>query len=169
MKSLLAKLSEDFPAISFQAGKQFCWSPKDQKIVFKALTSPKKVGIWSLLHEVGHATLGHQTYKSDFELLQLEVAAWQEAQNLAAKYSHTIDIEHVQDCLDTYRDWLHLRSSCPMCGNKSLQESLRLYTCFNCDTKWQVTTSRFCRPYRRLVPISSTSEYRNLRQIPNFR
>jgi hypothetical protein len=92
--------------------------------------------------------LGHQTYRSDFELLLLEVAAWDKAKQLAASQGITMDEEHIQDCLDTYRDWLHERSTCPRCGTVSLQASPSEYNCHNCSASWQVSKSRFCRPYR---------------------
>lgn len=155
MRQLLRRLAADFPALAFQPGEQFCWSPEDKQITYNAENDDETVAAWSLLHEVSHAVLGHSTYSSDFELLQLEVAAWEQASRLAATYSHTIDADHMQDCLDTYRDWLHRRSTCPTCGNRSLQETPRQYACFNCDTRWHVTASRFCRPYRRLQPIET--------------
>lgn len=155
MQQLLSKLVADFPALSFQPGEQFCWSPEDKQITFNPVSGDEEIAAWSLLHEVSHAALGHSTYSSDFALLQLEVAAWGHARELASTYGHTIDPDHIQDCLDTYRDWLHRRSTCPTCGNRSLQETVRQYSCFNCETKWQVTASRFCRPYRRLQPIET--------------
>jgi len=158
MQRLLARLAADFPELTFRAGEAFCWSPGDKQIVYRIGISEENVGVWSLLHELGHATLDHSTYQSDFALLQLEVAAWEAARDLAATYGHQIDPDHIQDCLDTYRDWLHRRSTCPTCGNKSLQETARQYACFNCDTRWHVTASRFCRPYRRLATSSQELE-----------
>jgi hypothetical protein len=152
MQALLHKLAADFPTLNFQPGEQFCWSPEEKQVTFKLDSANERIGQWALLHEVAHALLGHNTYASDFELLQLEVAAWEKARQLAPGYGCEINADHIQDCLDTYRDWLHRRSTCPTCGNRSLQETHRQYSCFNCDTKWHVTASRFCRPYRRLQP-----------------
>lgn len=169
MQVLLHKLAADFPALTFCQGEQSCWSPQEKKIIFMIEAEDETISIWSLLHEVGHAAQGHTTYHSDFELLQLEAAAWQHAQILADKYGYAIDSDHIQDCLDTYRDWLHRRSTCPTCGNRSLQESARQYSCFNCDTKWQVTTSRFCRPYRRLAPSMTKSQVPITKQATHFK
>lgn len=171
MTTLLHKLFADFPALTFQAGAQFCWSPKDRQVIFRAEAMEETLGGWSLLHEVGHALLDHSTYTSDFELLQMEAAAWEEARKLAHTYGYDIDPDHIQDCLDTYRDWLHRRSTCPACGNRSLQENARTYACFNCSTKWNVSASRFCRPYRRIaiskqqLAVSHTEPIKS----PNFR
>ena len=150
MRTLIKKLPKDFPDLTFEAGSQFCWSPKLQSITYNEQVEDDTIGAWSLLHEVSHAVLDHQHYGSDFELLHLEAAAWHKAAELAEKYGYKIDADHIQDCLDTYRDWLHQRSTCPVCGTTSLQETARKYRCHNCGTSWTVTASRFCRPYRRL-------------------
>lgn len=156
MKKLLFKVRADFPALTITPGERFSWSPKNREIIYKKGSLNDTANQWALLHELGHATLGHNTYKSDFELLQLEVAAWEEAVVLAKKYQLFIDEDHIQDCLDTYRDWLHRRSTCPTCGNRSLQENAQEYACFNCGCRWHVTASRFCRPYRRVASHQSS-------------
>jgi len=165
MHNLLPKLTADFPGITFRTGATFRWSSKDKRIVYRADFSKEPAGLWSLLHEVGHAKLDHSTYQSDFELLQMEVAAWEAARELAQTYGHQIDPDHIQDCLDTYRDWLHRRSTCPTCGVRSLQETARQYACFNCDTRWNVSASRFCRPYRKLQ--NTKPEVENRKQARN--
>lgn len=129
------------------AGDSLCWSPKSKTITYRQ-NDDSEDNLWGLLHEAGHAKLEHTSYKSDMELLQLEVAAWEVASELADRIGLLIDPEHVQDCLDTYRDWLHQRSTCPRCGIVSFQESINKYRCFNCHKTWMVSASRFCRPYR---------------------
>jgi hypothetical protein len=153
MKKLLETLKTDLPSLQFVAGEAFYWSPKDNTINYK-LDLENETSVWALLHEVAHCLLQHTTYNSDFELMQLEVAAWHKAEKLAKHYGVTIDPEHIQDCLDTYRDWLHRRSTCPTCGVVSLQKDSQTYQCFNCQTQWHVSNSRFCRPYRRLAKTS---------------
>lgn len=148
LEPLLDSLRADYPDLTFVEGDVFCWSPKNRQVHYK--NSSETVCLWSLLHEVGHAILGHSSYRSDFELLSLETAAWQQAETLALKYSLAIDPDHIQDCLDTYRDWLHRRSTCPACGNRCLQTNSQAYQCFNCACEWKVSASRFCRPYRQL-------------------
>ncbi len=149
MDKLLAHLSTDYPSLTFEAGKAFCWSPRDQKITYKT-TAHGIAASYSLLHEVGHATLKHKRYTLDFELLELEVAAWEQAKQLASAYDITIDEDHIQDCLDSYRDWMYRRSVCPCCTAKTLQQDDQpTYRCFNCHATWRVAPSRFCRPYRQ--------------------
>ena len=156
MKELLEKLRTDYPALAFSEGDTFYWSQKKQTVTYAPGSTQPQIAQWSLLHEVCHGILGHKNYTSDFELVQLEVAAWQQAKILAKKYDIKIDPEHIQDCLDTYRDWLHMRATCPTCSTVSTQKDPNTYECFNCHTVWHVSNSRFCRPYRRKSPESST-------------
>jgi hypothetical protein len=152
MHQLIKSLKQDFPYLKFEAGQTFSWSPKSDTVTYKEEVSESKLSTWSLLHEVGHAILAHKTYESDFELVLLEATAWHKAIEIAKNYQVEIDKEHVEDCIDTYRDWLHKRSACPICCRQSLQVSPKLYRCYNCGSSWQVSAARFCRPYRRLSP-----------------
>lgn len=147
---LLSKLRNDFPGIVFREGEDFHWSPKTQEVIYKPVVLDTSKGNWTLLHELGHARLKHDTYELDLTLLQMEAAAWQDAKELAVNYDITIAEDHIQNCLDSYRDWLHLRSACPRCNTHSFQEDSRHYRCINCGQVWTVTASRFCRPYRRI-------------------
>ncbi len=150
MDDLINQLQALLPDLSFVKGSSFCWSPETRQIFYISDRISQK-SIWSLMHETGHAQLGHHSYRSDFELLQIEMAAWEKAEAIAQKLGISIDQEHIQDCLDTYRDWLYKRSICPTCSTKCLQQSDSLsYRCFNCHTAWQVTASRFCRTYRSI-------------------
>jgi hypothetical protein len=147
MQQLITQLRIKFPDLKFRIGKQFSWSPETGEIIYK--DTYNKQATWSLLHETGHALLGHKSYKADFELVRLEIDAWQKARAVAQELDITIDENHIEDCLDTYRDWLYKRSICPTCSTKSLQQDDYIhYHCFNCGTVWKVTASRFCRAYR---------------------
>lgn len=149
MDTLLKSLSQDYPALTFKSGSEFYWSPKEQ-VVYHSNTK-RRSDTWTLLHEASHGILQHKTFTSDFELLQLELAAWEKAKELARHYRVSINLDHIEDCLDTYRDWLHKRSLCPSCGTKSLQATSVTYSCFNCNDTWRVSSSRLCRPYRARV------------------
>jgi len=151
MQELLIQLKADYPDIKFEEGDTFYWSPKKQTVVYAPSSTQPDIARWSLLHELSHGILGHLNYSSDFDLMQLEVAAWQYAKKLAKYYDVQIDPEHIQDCLDTYRDWLHGRATCPTCGTVSVQKDPKTYQCINCQDTWNVSTSRFCRPYRRSI------------------
>ena len=149
MDKLLVNLIADYPSLAFQAGKSFCWSPGTKQVVYKEGASGH-TAVFSLLHEVGHALLEHQRYRLDFELVEMEADAWEKAKSIASAYDIAIDEDHIQDCLDTYRDWLYRRSICPSCTTKALQQDDEpAYRCYNCHATWRVAPSRFCRPYRQ--------------------
>jgi hypothetical protein len=148
LPALLARIRSDYPDLSFTEGVRFSWQAQDRHVSYRHADANTDHDSWALLHEVGHALLGHSGYRYDIELLQMEATAWQKARALASTYGLAIDEDYIQDCLDTYRDWLHLRATCPACFGRSLQATERRYHCFNCQTEWQVSRSRLCRPYR---------------------
>lgn len=166
--NLVNQLSAELRQIKFKAGRSFLWSPETKVVSYVVSDLNNDKGVWTLLHEAGHAQLAHKTYKTDFELLSLEVAAWQQAKLLGKRLNITINEDHIQDCLDTYRDWLHKRSTCPTCGTVGLQHTPSEYRCHNCLTNWQVTTSRFCRAYRRKNTSSDNSVTVNALLEPIF-
>lgn len=146
-RDFIARLRHDFPDLNFKRGSQDNWSPRSKTITYKPGSSLRMMQ-FSVLHELAHAQLGHTNYHNDFELIRLEGAAWDLAAKIGKKYGVKIDDEHIQNCLDTYRDWLHARSTCPTCGVNSLQKDSRSYHCFNCGSDWSVTSGHFVRPYR---------------------
>jgi hypothetical protein len=151
MDELLTRLKTDYPSLAFRRGPTFSWSAQTQTVILPRASSGAAHPEWSLLHEMGHATLNHQNYSSDLELVRLEAAAWQQAVKLGRHYQVRIDPDHIEDCLDSYRDWLHQRSTCPVCATVSLQLNQSTYRCYNCQASWGVSRSRLCRPYRRLA------------------
>ncbi len=164
MQTIIKRLNALYPELKFKASKQFYWSPETSEICYSAAADDTEA-IWSLLHETGHALLGHTSYTADVELLRLEVAAWEKARELAETLDVKLDENHIQDCLDTYRDWLYKRSICPTCHTKCLQQDDRVnYRCFNCHTLWQVSSSRFCRAYRTTKNVVSATPVFTLRK-----
>ncbi len=160
MDSLIKQVLGKYPQVKFKPGERFCWSPEEQTIYYQPRAG--RIYYWKLLHELGHAVLGHKAYSSDIELVKLEAAAWSRAQALTRELSlKPIDDNYIQDCLDTYRDWLHKRSTCPHCGARSLQENPQQYRCFNCQLSWQVSSSRFCRTYRQVKRNSNQTATRH--------
>ena len=158
MKLSITKLKKIYPELKFKPGNQFCWSPETNEIIYKKNPVYDENDSWSLLHESGHALLKHKNYHSDFELLKLEVEAWSKAKEIAKKFSIVIDNDHIEDCLDTYREWLYKRSICPNCTAKCLQQGDFVhYRCFNCHTTWKVSSSRFCRAYRSTKKVVQSS------------
>lgn len=197
---LLAIVQSAHPTITFQPADTYYWSPENRTVNFKK-NDKDEHGVWSLLHECGHALLDHTKYYSDFELVRMEMEAWEKAKELAAELQEAgrseekgvaaepqknkqklfnantghrgdkiatqllpppypllpISEDHIQDCLDSYRDWLHKRSLCPDCRLSSIQTDAHTYTCVFCHKKWRVTAERFCRPYRRKLGQNITT------------
>lgn len=154
--AFINRLSLDYPQFIFKAGAREHWSPRAKTITY----NPSQEGRYlryGLLHELAHALLGHNIYNSDFELLRMEGEAWSLASKIGKKYHVIMDQEHIQNCLDTYRDWLHRRSTCPACGTHAMQVDVASYHCFNCQTKWQVSSGRFVRPYRKVINNPKTA------------
>jgi hypothetical protein len=147
-KELVHQLVVDYPEVTFKSDTMFYWSPTSKTVHYRE-TEQKPTDIWSLLHEVSHGILNHTTYYSDVELLLLETEAWDKAKEIGLKCGLVNDEAYIQDCLDSYRDWLYRRSICPRCEVSALQIRTTLYECHNCAHRWKVSKSRMCRPYRK--------------------
>ena len=144
----IERIAKDYPQFKFKPGPQEHWSPRTKTITYELNGDNLQFG---LLHELAHALLGHDSYRNDFELVKLESQAWQKAAEIGRKYGVKVSDDHIQNCLDTYRDWLHRRSKCPSCGMHALQPNAKSYKCFNCGEIWLVSSGRFARSYRRRV------------------
>jgi hypothetical protein len=146
---LLTKLQSNYgDSLVFSPTSSYYWSPKDRTVFYQE-NDFSEIGLWTLLHETCHGLLDHKKYQSDFELVLLEVQAWEKAEELAIELRIEIDPDHVQDCLDSYRDWQYKRSLCPRCSLGGIQIDTHTYRCLFCDDSWRVSAARFCRPYRR--------------------
>jgi hypothetical protein len=150
LSSLVTKLQSDFPALNFLTAAKPRWSPEDQTVYYND-GAPHSA--WSLLHELGHAICNHHDYESDIGLLQMEVEAWDQAQIRARTYGHSIPQDYIEKCLDSYRDWLYKRSTCPSCLQTGLEQKTGQYHCINCVFKWRVSPERFCRVYRQQTKL----------------
>lgn len=157
MKKLVDKLTKEYPDLNFTLSDSFCWSPDRQTVYYAVYKNKNPKHSWTLLHETAHALLNHKTYQTDLELLKMETEAWEKAQALAKQYDITISFNYIEDCLDSYRDWLHLRSNCPQCNMRCLQKDSHHYQCHNCKHIWKVSGSRLCRPYRLSVTKQKVS------------
>ena len=143
--NLLKQLADDYPFFHFKEAAHFAWSAEKQTI-FWSSSDPAH-----LLHELGHALLGHAAFTHDIELLAMERDAWQKARELANHYGIAISADAIEDDLDTYREWLHARSSCPVCEVNGIQTAEHLYECIMCGAKWHVNDARICSLKRTLI------------------
>lgn len=143
--SLLQQVRKDFPLVTFVSGERFMWSLEDMTISYD---KTQDYPMWSLLHELGHMIHKHAFYKTDMRLIHIELEAWTAAQEIAKRYNIVIDKDHIEDCMDSYRDWQQRRSTCPVCTQNGLEIENHLYHCINCQHRWQVGKDRFCRVYR---------------------
>lgn len=139
MSLLAEKLARDFPDFEFRSSDQFAWNPIESVVYYDPSGSPAR-----LLHELGHALLGHQSYKRDIQLVRMEGDAWKKARKLAAEYSVSLKINDTEEHLYSYRDWLHARSTCPSCSSNGVQINDNHYKCIECQAVWRVNEARTC-------------------------
>jgi len=150
VETLIGRLKTNYPEYKFKPGKEAHWSPRVKTIFYNPSDNFNKQAC-GLLHELAHALLNHSDYDTDFQLLKMESDAWSLAAQIGQDYGIDINNDYIQNCLDTYRDWLHRRSTCPTCGVHVMQNDSEHYQCYNCQTVWHVTSARFLRPYRKTV------------------
>ena len=149
---LVKTFSSNYPNIKFAPGERFSWSPSNSTIYYvdsnnntgNDATSSEESSPALLVHELGHALLGHASYQRDVELVGMEAAAWEEARKIAKSHGIDISDDDVQDHLDTYREWLHSRSTCPNCTANGFQTGKLTYSCPACTHNWRVNEARLC-------------------------
>lgn len=139
---LLDSVVQAHPEISFQSGERFEWQPGATTIMYD-LDDPAFNA--HLLHELGHALLDHDNYERDIDLIAMERDAWQMARlELATRFGIEISGDIIHNDMDTYRNWLHERSTCPHCGSSGIQIRKHEYKCVTCLKTWRVNEARTC-------------------------
>lgn len=144
-------LLENFKDQTFIPGRYFMWSPNSRTITYDTRRMSTNNGKLALLHEIGHARLGHRIYKYDMELLRMEMEAWDIARELAPPLGVKINEEHIASTISSYDQWLTKRATCPDCNNFSLQRGRDSYGCFVCGAKWVVNWRKDRRVKRTIV------------------
>lgn len=127
--------------LTLQTGELFSWNHTACAITYNP--SAEHTDAY-LLHEYSHALLQHKEYAYDIELLKMEREAWDKAINLADTFNVEILNDTIEDALDTYRDWLHERSTCPNCSATGIESRKQAYDCVACHTQWHVNEARDC-------------------------
>lgn len=142
---LLHKLIKDYPHITFTPAETFWWSPSHATVHYRYSDSTSALDVPKLLHEVSHAALEHDRYIYDIELVQMERDAWTHAQTiLAPKYNVIVPTDSIEDALESYRCWLHARSTCPECDSNGVQTKTGPYKCLACGGQWRANEARIC-------------------------
>lgn len=126
---LVEQLKVDYPDFCFRKGRKFAFRPPKTIII----GPDEEYSPLLLLHEMGHAILGHRSFRTDVGRVKMERAAWEKARELCDKYGVLYDEEIVERELDTYRDWLDQKSRCPSCGLTRFQTPDGEYHCPRCD------------------------------------
>lgn len=140
----LAKVAADdgrLAGVRFTTGTSFAWNHQTQTISYNTGDSHADA---YLLHEFGHALLGHRDYTRDIDLLKMERDAWERAASLGLELDNAIDTEIIEEALDSYRNWLHDRSLCPSCSHTGIQTERHQYQCVACSNTWRVNEARTC-------------------------
>lgn len=147
--SLITRLKEDFPQFSFVDSDTFRWSPQSSTIFYDG----SSFSVEDLLHEISHGLLEHKEFNRDIELIAMERDAWNYTQqHLAPIYlTKAIDESVTENALDTYRDWLHIRSICPNCTATGIQTRQSYYSCIACSSNWRVNDARSCALRRYIL------------------
>jgi hypothetical protein len=138
--SILKQLKNSYPQFIFEKGDTFCWSPNKKTIYYKPSSTQQIL----LLHELAHAILGHSSYDCDVQLISMERQAWERTIELAPIYNVPIDNITIQDNLNSYREWLNIRSKCPSCNAIGLQIDKSIYKCHECSHQWRVNEAKIC-------------------------
>lgn len=149
----IQQITEDFSQLAFKESEDFYFSARNKVIYYNKKLVLTEPGVFQLFHEIGHALAGHHHYESGVELLKIESEAWHRAKQIAHEYRLKIPEALIEHCLDSYRDWLHLRSVCPNCSAVGVESGINYYHCFNCFQKWTVPSSQRARCYRRKTEL----------------
>ena len=127
--TFLARIKSNFPDYRFIDGARFSFRPPKTIIIGPEEPNDSLL----LLHELGHALSGHRDFDTSVRRVKMEREAWDKARELAATYEIEFDEEVAESELDTYREWLHKKSSCPKCGLTRFQTPDGNYHCPHCE------------------------------------
>lgn len=143
-------ITSEFPELRFMEGKTLSWNPQTDTITIPKSDTDDTV--YGLIHEIAHAKLTHDSFLHDVDLIKMEREAWNKACEIAKdRFDLKINYEYIEDCLDSYRDWLYKRSLCPRCTLSGFQVNNHEYSCPHCLIDWKVPVSRLCTVKRKIL------------------
>lgn len=140
-----------FPQHTFLPAAFFSYDAADEVINYSPIAIKNNNGKLALLHEISHCELGHFHYQSDLQLYAMEIDAWRYTQKLAERFGISIHQDYIEECLESYNQWIEKRGTCPNCGVFCAQITETEFECYNCSTRWRVNTSPQVRTTRRIV------------------
>ena len=142
--NFLADLKSLYPNFRFQPGPRFLFRPPNT--IFYEPSNPNNANnsfqdfALQLLHELGHAVSGHRNFQLSIDRIKIETEAWHAAQtilenhhNLQTKYHLFFNQDFAEAHLDTYRRWLHQKTTCKKCGLTMFQDKNQTWYCPHCD------------------------------------
>lgn len=129
-REFLGRVKGAYPQFCFKAGRKFMFRPR-RTIIYEEIAGEEFKLL--LLHELGHATLGHFSFKTAVERLAKERDAWEKTRELAEGFGVEFDEEMAQGNLDTYREFLHQKTLCPECGLSTLEIGTEKLFCPGCQ------------------------------------
>ena len=128
-QGLVERMRLDFPDLRFSMGQKFAFRPPRTIVIGPAEEHDSLL----LLHELGHALSGHESFSTEVKRMKMEVEAWSRARELATKYGVEWDEEVAQAELDSYREWLHRKARCKKCGLTRYQTPDGTFHCPKCE------------------------------------
>ncbi len=141
---IVKKIQSEYPEYTFVSSSNYAWNPNTKSIYYQETFTSLIEHLHSLLHELSHALLDHTSFSSDIKLIKMERDAWGLTKKLLVKYNQDINQDHIETCLDSYRDWIYARSKCPQCSHVGVETSSNVYGCVFCPIRWKVPESRLC-------------------------
>lgn len=131
--AFLESLKKTYPDFTFRPGRKFLFRPKTSIYYLEANNNFRLL----LLHELAHALLGHFSYKKSLERLKIERDAWEKTRELCKTHSVPFDEDLAEAELNTYRDWVHQKTLCKVCGSTCLEVSSESLFCPFCQKEYK--------------------------------
>ncbi|MBQ3430949.1 hypothetical protein IJG20_02535 [Candidatus Saccharibacteria bacterium] len=131
--TFLETIKSAYPNFSFKPGKKFLFRPKKTIFYFESDENFRP----HLLHELSHALLGHFSFNTSLERLEIERDAWEKTRELCEQFSIPFPETLAEADLNTYRDWVHQKTLCKTCGLTCLEINLKTLYCPFCQKTYK--------------------------------
>lgn len=127
-----------YPQQQFLPAGYFAYDASENIVNYDPERIKDNMGKLALLHEVAHSLLGHFHYLFDFELYSMEMDAWNMTRDLAQQHHVQTNEAYIQQCMDSYDNWITERGTCPGCYEFNIQSIPGEFRCYRCKTRWEV-------------------------------